>query len=374
MPDYDNKIQNKHRYSNLVNDWKAAIGLQAVDGLQPSDYLYELAGKHIQGEIDIKEIQRNLKAYYESKDLRTEDESKANEADKVAANIMEVLMDNHFSLSADEYRSIHESLFDGIFTHAGVYRLNNISKREWVLQYDSVEYGHYPDIIPLLEKAMEEEARFSYSNFSDDEQLEHFADFISRIWQIHPFFEGNTRSTALFAIKYLRSMGMNVNNDVFRQYSWFFRNALTRANYSNARMKVEKDSSHLYKFFKNLLRDEAHSLRNRDILIFAPEGWEKDTQKMNKSLTEESNDQTEDRRRLTNISVYKHNENVYSIKCHIDGIEQKGIHLGINDLMRFYKAKDTMSKEELDGFLNELAMKYYKDNLIDNPTSKGIKR
>lgn len=374
MPDYGNKIHDKYRYSNIVNDWKAAIGLQAVDGLQPSDYLYELAGKHIQGEVDIKEIQRNLKVYYESKDLRVEEESKANEADKVAANIMEVLMDNHFSLSIDEYRSIHESLFEGVFTHAGVYRLNNISKREWVLQFDSVEYGHYPEIIPLLGKAMEEESRYAYSDLSEDIQLEHFADFISRIWQIHPFFEGNTRATALFAIKYLRSMGLDVNNDVFRRYSWFFRNALARANYSNPRMNVEKDSSHLYKFFKNLLRCESHSLRNRDILILAPENWHKDTQCPNMPLDNNAKESTDEKARITHVGVYKHNDNVYSIKCSIDGVEQKGIHLNINDLMQFYKAKDAMSKEELCQFLKDLAHKYYEDKLNDKAHPKCPKR
>lgn len=271
MSEYkDNEQNQNYRFSNIVNDWKAAIGLQAVDGLQPSDYLYELAGKHIQGEIDIKDIKRNLITYYDSKDLRREEDARTHEADKVAANIMEILMDNHFSLSSDEYRSIHEALFEGVFSHAGVYRLNNVSKREWVLQYDSVEYGYYHEIVPLLNKAMQVESEYSYSDFTDDEQLEHFADFIARIWQIHPFFEGNTRTTALFAIKYLRSLGIDVNNDVFRQYSWFFRNALARANYSNARWNINKDSQHLYKFFKNLLRGESHTLKNRDILILAP--------------------------------------------------------------------------------------------------------
>ena len=150
---------------------------------------------------------------------------------------------------------------------------------------------------------MEEESRYAYSDLSEDIQLEHFADFISRIWQIHPFFEGNTRATALFAIKYLRSMGLDVNNDVFRRYSWFFRNALARANYSNPRMNVEKDSSHLYKFFKNLLRGESHNLRNRDILILAPENWHKGTQYPNMPLDSNAEESADEKARITHVGV-----------------------------------------------------------------------
>lgn len=370
VEDNVNKSIDTKRYaetSNVVNDWKAAIGLQAVDGLQPSNYLYELAGKHIQGDIDIKEIQRNLKVYYESKDLRIEENEKTNEADKVAANIVEVLMDNRFSLSADEYRSIHESLFEGVLPHAGMYRITNISKREWVLQYDSVYYGDFPNIIPDLEKAMADENEFVYDGLSEDEKIEHFADFISHIWKIHPFFEGNTRTTALFAIKYLRTQGYFVNNDIFRQYSWFFRNALARANYSNSRMNIDKDASHLYKFFKNLLKGETNSLRNRDILILAPDGWtaKEEDKKPRTNVTDSVADL---KLRITNAGIYKHNNTVHSIKCEIDGIEQKGIHLKMKDLMNFYKVKDTLSKEQLQQFLNELAGEYYKERIQTSET------
>lgn len=353
----DNKI-NKYNRSDVVNDWKAAIGLQAVDGLQPSEYLYELAGKHIQGEIGIKDIQRELKVYYESKDLRNEDEAKNNEADKVAANIMEILMDNHFSLSADEYRSIHESLFGGVFSHAGMYRLSDLSKREWVLQFNSVEYGRYFDIIPSIEKAMEEEKGYHYSDFSNNNELEHFAEFISRLWKIHPFYEGNTRTAALFAIKYLRSIGIEVKNDIFRQHSWFFRNALARANYSNPALKVNEDASHLYKFFKNLLIGETNNLRNRDILILPPEGWTVKEEK-EQIHTDVPISTLNLKSRISNVAVYKHNDTIHSIKCSIDGVEQKGIHLKMKDLMAFYKMKDTLSKEDLQKFLNDLACKYY---------------
>ena len=193
----------------------------------------------------------------------------------MAANIIKVLEDDRFDLSADEYRSIHESLFEGVFPHAGIYRVVNISKRECVLQYDTVDYGNYTRIIPELEELMGEESKYNYKNKSKEQQLEHFADFIAKLWLIHPFMEGNTRTAAIFAIKYLHTFGKDVDNEVFRNYSWFFRNALARANYKNNRLGIIKDSSHLYNFFRNLLEGTNIPLRNRDILIYPPKGWEK---------------------------------------------------------------------------------------------------
>lgn len=322
-----NHSNTKTRTYSIVNDWKAAIGLQTVDGLQPSDYLYELAGKHIQGEMDIQDVRRSLKVYYESKSSRGEDESRTAEADKVAANIMEVLQDGHFSLSSDEYRSIHESLFQDVFSHAGVFRLTDISKREWVLQYDTVNYCAFHNIIPSLDRVMEAEKSFNYNGLSDNEKLEHFADFIAGVWKIHPFYEGNTRTTALFAIKYLRKLGYSVDNEVIRQYSWFFRNALARACYSNPAWKVECDSTHLYKFFKNLLAGENNSLRNRDILILPPSGWSEQVSGENKTPEAISNSKLDLGNRISHVDIYKHNETVSSIKCHIDGVEVGGKHI-----------------------------------------------
>ena len=357
----------KDKKYSIVNDWKTAIGLQAVDGLQPSDYLYELAGKHIQGEMDIKEIQRNLKAYYENKGIRNETDEKTNEADKVSANIIELLMDNHFSLTPDEYRSIHESLFYNVFPHAGVYRINDISKKEWVLQYNSVDYGSYPNIIPDLEKAMQEEAAADYSEWDQEDKIEHFADFISKIWKIHPFYEGNTRTTALFAIKYLRSMGFDIDNEIFRQHSWFFRNALARANYSNSMAKIEKDSTHLYHFFKNLLAGTDYTLKNRDILVLPPDGWQQQT-------TEESSTDIsvqQEMKKLGDIRVYKHNNEIHCLKCSIEGIEQSSKNMKMKDLMAYYKLKENGTEEEMDTWLEKLAMEYFKEEL--QPTDKCSK-
>lgn len=265
---YDKSKYNKEQ---RINQWKTAIGLQAVDGLQPSDYLYELAGKHIEGELDIQEVKSFLKSYYNDKENRDSNQD-TNEADKVSANIMSLLEDNHFTLCTDEYKSIHESLFYDVFPHAGVFRSRNIYKREWILQRDSVEYGDYRSIHPDLETAINEEAAFNYLRLDNKEKIRHFAEFIAKIWQIHPFFEGNTRTTAIFAIKYLRSLGKDIDNEIFRNHSFYFRNALVRACYANSKMGVERDYSFLYNFFYNLLEGEKNELKNRNMLILPPEG------------------------------------------------------------------------------------------------------
>lgn len=354
--EYDN---SQYIRNQRLNQWKTAIGLQAVDGLQPSDYLYELAGKHIEGELNIQEVKTFLKSYYEDKENRDNNQN-TNEADKVSANIMSILDDGHFMLCADEYRSIHESLFYDVFPHAGVFRVRNISKREWILQRDSVEYGDYRSIASDLKYAMDNEAKFDYSNLSTKEKINHFSKFIANIWQIHPFFEGNTRTTAIFAIKYLRSMGRDIDNEIFRNHSFFFRNALVRACYENNRLEVKKDFKYLNNFFYNLLEGEKNALQNRDMLILPPEGW---------NVEEKKNKQSDKKtiitikRKLDNIDIYKHNGDIHCIKCSIDDIEQKGKHLRFEDLMKWYKIKKSDSLEEKEMFISEMANKYFEKEL-----------
>lgn len=356
--------KSKYNKEQRVNRWKTAIGLQAVDGLQPSNYLYELAGKHIEGELNIQEVKSFLKSYYEDKNNRNVSHD-SNEADKVSANIMSLLEDNHFMLCADEYRSIHESLFYDVFPHAGIYRVRNISKREWILQRDSVEYGDYHSIVPELEKAMDEEAGFNYSRLDNKEKIRHFAKFIAKIWQIHPFFEGNTRTTALFAIKYLRSVGKDIDNEIFRNHSFYFRNALVRACYSNSRMGITRDYDFLNKFFYNLLEGEKHELQNRNMLILPPDGWIKDM----KNDSSVNKDNEVHNKKMDNIEIYKHNGDIHCIKCSLDNVEQKGKHLRFDDLMKWYKIKDTATPENKAKFLNELANKYFEKELVQSEYS-----
>ena len=247
--------------------WRTAIGLQDVDGLRVSDYLKETALKHIEGDITIDDVRDQLQTYYLSKTTRNQSDQDTEEADKVAVNITKLLNERSFSLKASEYLSIHRHIFEGVFEHAGEIRNYDISKKEWVLQGDTILYGRADDIMEALKFDISEERQFKYRGLSVSQMIEHIVDFTAMIWQNHPFREGNTRTTAVFMIKYLRSMGFNVNNDLFADNSWYFRNALVRANYRNPSKGIDVDKSFLEKFFRNLILNENNELKNRYMLI-----------------------------------------------------------------------------------------------------------
>ncbi|PWJ63496.1 Fido, protein-threonine AMPylation domain-containing protein [Fibrobacter sp. UWB15] len=243
--------------------WSTAIGLQQVDGLTPSDYLLEVAKKNIEGKISLNKAQKLIDSYYESKTERADDKDDTEEADKVSARIAQILSEKSFNFSPSFLIAIHKRLFEGVFKHAGEIRKYDISKKEWVLNGDSVMYGASFELRMALDYDFEREREFSYSNISMDEIVRHLAFFVSRLWQIHAFGEGNTRTTAVFTIKYLRSMGFKVGNDIFAKNSWYFRNALVRANYKNVRKGIQQEPEYLEKFFRNLLMGEHNELKNR---------------------------------------------------------------------------------------------------------------
>ena len=250
-----------------VSAWRTAIGLQDVDGLRVSDYLKEIAVKHIEGDITIDEVREQLQSYYVNKTTHDADDAEKEEADRVAANITKLLNEKSFSLTPLEFLNIHRHLFEGVFKHAGEIRPYDISKKEWVLQGDTVVYGRAADIHEALKYDIQTERDFSYKGLTTDEIISHVVDFVTLLWQNHPFREGNTRTTAVFVIKYLRSCGFNVNNELFADNSWYFRNALVRANYRNPQKGIQPDKSFLVKFFRNLLLGENYELKNRYMLI-----------------------------------------------------------------------------------------------------------
>lgn len=264
-------LQSEPHKRDKALAWKTAIGLQDVDGLTPSAYLLETAKRHIDGDISIDDVRDLLDSYYEAKTSRTTDDDKTEEADKVSANITKLLNEQTFSFSPAGLAAIHGRIFDGVFKFAGRFRDCNISKREWVLRGESVLYVGFAEIKPALEHDFNNEKEFSYKNLMPDDMIKHFVKFISGIWQIHPFREGNTRATAVFAIKYLRAMGFSVSNGLFAEYSWYFRNALVRANYRNYARRVEPEFEYLENFFRNLLLGENNELKNRYLVIAAPE-------------------------------------------------------------------------------------------------------
>ncbi len=246
--------------------WHTAIGLQAVDGLKTSEYLARTAIRNIEGEISFEEANALLQDYYEANPSRNADD-RTEEADKVSAKIAAVLSEKAFSFTPNEYLSIHRKLFMGIYSHAGCVRDYNITKKEWVLDGATVLYGSATELRATLDYDFSEEKKFSYRNLSMDEIIHHLAVFISRLWQIHVFEEGNTRTTAVFFIKYLQTLGFDVTNDIFAENAWYFRNALVRANYNDLKNGIYETTEFLELFLRNLLLNEHHPLHNRTLHI-----------------------------------------------------------------------------------------------------------
>jgi fido (protein-threonine AMPylation protein) len=247
--------------------WRTAIGLQAVDGLQTSDYLKETALKHIEGEINIDEARQLIKTYYQSKATRETIDDDQQEADKASANITKILSSETLDFSTKGYIALHRRIFEGVFKHAGQVRDYDITKKEWVLDGATVLYGSATELRATLDYDFSEEKKFSYKGLSMDEIIHHLAIFISRLWQIHVFGEGNTRTTAVFFIKYLRSLGFDVTNDIFAENAWYFRNSLVRANYNDLKNGIHETTEYLELFLKNLLLNEDHLLHNRTLHI-----------------------------------------------------------------------------------------------------------
>lgn len=272
--DFDEYIrQGEPEKKERADAWRVAIGLQAVDGLTTSQYLKETAKKNIEGEITIDEARRLVKAYYQTKTSRESDDDEKQEADVVSGNIAKLLQTDAFTYSVMGFAAIHKAIFEGVFKHAGRFREYDITKKEWVLRGDTVQYARWQDLRMTLQYDLDQERQFDYSLLDKDQMVEHIAKFVSGLWEIHPFCEGNTRTTAVFTIKYLRSLGFDVNNELFEQNSWYFRNALVRANYRNVTKGVNYEPLFLVRFFRNLLLGENNVLKNRYMIINPPEEW-----------------------------------------------------------------------------------------------------
>ena len=311
--------------------WSTAIGLQAVDGLQTSEYLLQTAQRHIEGEISIEEVRDLVKTYYQSKTLRESDDDDKQEADKVSANITKVLSSKTLDFSTSGYISVHRRVFEGVFKHAGTLRKYDITKREWVLDGDTVNYLNWEDLRRAIDYDIEQEKSFSYKGLSSDEMISHISRFVSGLWQIHAFCEGNTRTTAVFTILYLRSIGFQVNNELFANHSWYFRNALVRANYKNAVKGIDYTPVYLERFFRNLLLGEQWDLRNRYLHIKAPE---------------QAPEQAQDKYRTSTGQV----ENTF----HTDNVNIKNLIKIIGDKEMSVKAMmESIGLKGRDNFLNQ---------------------
>ena len=246
--------------------WSTAIGLQAVDGLKTSDKLIETAIENIEGNISIADAEKRIESYY-LENPKNDQSDRTEEADKVSVRIAAILSEKSFSFSPSEYIGIHRKLFSGIYKHAGKIRDYNITKKEWVLDGATVLYGNAAELRETLDYDFSEEKKFSYRGLTTDEIISHLAFFVSRLWQIHIFGEGNTRTTAVFFIKYLRSLGFEATNDIFAENAWYFRNSLVRANYTNLKENIHETTIYLERFIRNLLLGENNELKNRYLHI-----------------------------------------------------------------------------------------------------------
>ena len=244
--------------------WKTAIGLQQVDGLEPSEYLIKTAEQNINGDISFDDAHALISSYYKTSKTKAD---RTEEADKVSVRIAQIISENSFVFSPVELMTIHKRLFEGIYSHAGRLRDYNITKDEWVLDGDTVTYGNAFNLRETLEYDFGVEKNFNYNGLSTEQIISHIARFISNLWQIHIFGEGNTRTTAVFLIKYLGKLGFNVTNDIFAENSWYFRNALVRANYNNRTKGVFETTKYLELFLRNLLLGEDNILSNREMHV-----------------------------------------------------------------------------------------------------------
>ena len=322
--DFDEYIrQGEPEKKDRAEAWRVAIGLQAVDGLKTSEYLQETARRNIEGEITIDEARELVKDYYIKKTVHDDDDADKEEADRVSGNISKLMQTDAFTYSVAGFAAIHRAIFEGVFKHAGRFRDYDISKKEWVLRNDSVLYGRWQDLRMTVEYDLEQERQFDYTALNKDQMIEHLAKFVAGLWQIHPFGEGNTRTTAIFTIKYLRSLGFSVNNDMFEHYSWYFRNALVRANYRNVQKGINAEPIFLVRFFRNLLLGETNELKNRYMLVNPPEEWKTPTSSPISTPTSSAHDMLQTENPLIRNLVKFIGNNQCSIKDMLEGVGLK---------------------------------------------------
>lgn len=268
----DSSVNNyiEEEYSlNYVKQlqWDAAIGLQEVDSLKPSKYLKKLSEENVNGEKTIYEVEHELKEYYIEKEKINDINHNELECDLVSTRIVQLLEDEKFKLSVDFLRYIHGYLFKDIYDFAGQFRKIDFSKHELILNNDSALYGDCKTLKESLEYDISLERVKNYKEINIVEVINNITDFSSRIWQTHPFREGNTRTTAIFIIKYLISLGYQVDNTLFKDKSVYFRNALVRSNYFNNEKNVKEDNSYLIKFYENLLLGKNNNLQSKDLIV-----------------------------------------------------------------------------------------------------------
>lgn len=264
-----NEYIEEYKSSNYVKQqqWDMAIGLQEVDNLKPSKYLEKLLEGNIKGNLTIKDVENELREYYIEKEKQNDINHDELECDFVSTRIVELLNENKFELSVDYLKYVHKYLFQDVFEFAGEFRRVDFSKHEKILNNDSVAYGDSKTLTKSLEYDISNELEKNYSEMSIVDVINNITNFSSNIWQVHPFREGNTRTTAVFIEKYLISLGYNVDNTLFKDKSVYFRNAMVRSNYYNNYLNIKEDNSYLIKFYENLLLGKNNNLQSKHLIV-----------------------------------------------------------------------------------------------------------
>ena len=247
-------IEIRSDKSDLESKWEMAIGLQQVDNLISSEYMKDLVKLNIKNEISLDELENRLKKYYDDlNDSYTRDE---HECDFVSLRIMQILQNDMFYLTIDFYKYVHYFLFKDVYKFAGKFREVNISKNEKILNGNTVVYCDYNRIRDYLIYDFSDERQEDYKELNTSDKIISISNFTSCVWQVHPFMEGNTRTTAIFMIKYLKELGYNLNYSLFKDNSKYFRNALVKSNYSNVKLDIKENNSYLIRFYENLLLEK----------------------------------------------------------------------------------------------------------------------
>ncbi len=259
--------------SNLGSSWDIAIGLQEVDGLKPSGYLRSLAAETVEGDLSLDAAGKAIRAYYKLRDESGEaTDAGEREADLVSQRITELLARRAFVMAPSMLAHIHRHLFqdldDAVYA-PGSYKTDQLVKREYILNGDSVLYGAPEFIDNALAMFFAGEASYVYGASMSADDIGHLAEFVSHIWQVHPFKEGNTRTIAVFTELYLDHLGFDAANEPFANNARYFRDALVRANYRNAKAGIMPDLKYLIRFFENMLHEAGNELRSRDMLCEA---------------------------------------------------------------------------------------------------------
>ena len=263
------EYEEKYKSSNYEKQlqWDMAIGLQEIDNLKPSKYLEKLLEENIEDNLTIEEVEKELREYYIEKENKDEINHNELECDFVSVRIVELLNEDKFELSVSYLKYIHKFLFQDVYDFAGNFRQKDFSKHEIILNNDSVAYGDYKTLTKSLEYDISLEKEKNYQEMNIVEVINNITKFSSNIWQVHPFREGNTRTTAVFIEKYLINLGYNVDNSLFKDKSVYFRNALVRSNYFNNSLNIKEDSSYLIKFYENLLLGKNNNLHSKDLIV-----------------------------------------------------------------------------------------------------------